>query len=174
MRQIALVGTAVLMGSLTFGVAEAAAPLPLKHRGYAQPGSQVQKPVRVSLVMQTTKRIAAGNGANGVFSSGVVPTCPSVKHQGSVKPFALIGMPSIALKLQKGKYRFAKTYTRRNVPVTAIGGTSRPFTAKVTLSGFVRSPSSIAVTVKISGAPCNVSTRHLTASLQPKQPGAMG
>ena len=123
-----------------------------------------------TFVATTATRIAKGNDdilASQYPTSAVILHCPSISHTGATPPFALVGFPGVALKVRKGHYRFATTYTHTVNLFFRGGGTDRNIKVTIAIKGAVTSTKKIVGTIAITTPGCGLRSTAFVATASP-------
>jgi hypothetical protein len=141
-------------------VASAIDPAPRlrPHRRYG--GVAANHKAFVNLLTASATKIASSpaNTAPELGHSNINLTCTNGSQVNT-------GMPAIALTLNRGHYSFSTHFVRHGVK--EYPPTAGPVTLTVKISGTVKSSSTIAGTVKITGpGGCSMSSGAYTAKLQ--------
>ncbi len=170
---VALGACCVLLGLSALALAAAQLPKPAKA---FTTKSGLKGKLSLTLVTSTDgKSIEEGDAALGsqfALSGGVIH-CPKAKRApGSHEaPFAIFGFPRTALKLGKGKYGFSAHVVQHEASL--LGGTAKPFTLKVQITGTVVNPTTINGTLSAKGGKCTTKKPlAYVAKVNPKIPVA--
>jgi hypothetical protein len=108
----------------------------------------------ISLVTKSSTRIGPGKPIPQVSASGILVVCPKV---GGKISEVHTGFPGAKLKLSRGHYQFAITFTaRRAAHVVLPSGPTSVVTAKVNVRGTVVGSEHISGTVSVTASGCSL------------------
>jgi hypothetical protein len=159
---------------LSSGAAALAAGAPtLTPRSAYSGGSTGKGKISLTLVASSATQIIGSPsqaslplGASFAFT-GMFLHCTKLKLSSGSPSAVGVPIPAITLTKKHSSYQFSKSFTRSSLPVL---GSPQTVTAKVTITGTVKSGALIKGSVSVKGGACGAGSEQYAAKLDPSLP----